>query len=155
MAGTGHRSLPSTPSDTVTVTSATSARDVRVIRHLRSGLVVRITEAEGRTRVTVHGEIDLDCAGLLEQVLIHALRSAPDGLHLDLSGVGFFDCAGLNALLRVRALTAPDGPGLTVTSVSATVARVMDLTRTRAAFPSAAHARAQGLWQSLGRAHPA
>lgn len=127
-----------------------------MVRHLRSGLVVRLTEGDGPTRAAVHGEIDLDCADLLEQVLTDALRSAPGGLHLDLSGVGFFDCTGLNSLLRVHALVPPDSAEMTVTSVSAAVARVLDLTQTWAAFPSAAVAsRAETVRRTLDRAHPA
>lgn len=144
MAVRGHRQIPPAASDAVTVASATASRDVRVIRHLRSGLVVRLSEADGRTHAAVDGEIDLDCADLLERVLTDALRSAPGGLHLDLGGVGFFDCAGLNSLLRLRALARQGSAKLTVTPVSAAVARVVDLTQTWAAFPQAADAADDG-----------
>jgi anti-anti-sigma factor len=155
MAGSSRRSMPPARPDAVTVTSATAHRDVRVVRHLRTGLVVRLTEAGGRTRAAVHGEVDLDCADLLEHVLTDALRSAPGGLHVDLGGVGFFDCAGLNSLLRIRALGRPGGGELTVTSVSAAVARVLDLTQTWGAFPSVADTRATAVLRPLRQAHPA
>ncbi|WUH89243.1 STAS domain-containing protein [Streptomyces sp. NBC_00433] len=155
MSGRRRCSIPSARPGTVTVTSATAERDVRVVRHLRSGLVVRLTETDGRARVAVHGEVDLDCAELLEHVLTDALRSAPAGLHVDLGGVGFFDCAGLNSLLRVRSLALADGCEMTVTSVSAAVGRVLDLTGTWAAFPQAADTRAVPAIHTIGRAYPA
>lgn len=135
-----HEAIPhgAAPHEAVTVASLTAPQEVRVVRHLRCGLVIRLTDTADRTRATVHGEVDLDCADLLEQVLTDALRDAPGGLHVDLGDVGFFDCAGLNSLLRVRSLGARSGPGMTVTAVSAAVARVVDITRTWAAFPSAA-----------------
>lgn len=153
MAARGRRP---TPPAAFTVASATASGDVRLVRHLRSGLVVRLTEADGRTRAAVHGEIDLDCADLLEDVLTDALRSAPGGVHLDLSGVRFFDCAGLNSLLRVRGLEHPGSAELTVTSVSAAVARVLDLTQTWPAFPrAAADERPPTLPRTVDRARPA
>lgn len=120
-------SVPPESPDAVAPAAAVPA--TRLVRHLRSGLSVRLTDADGGlTRVSVHGEIDLDCADLLEHVLTDALDFAPAGLHVDLTGVGFFDCAGLNALLRVRKLAIEEGAEMTVTAVSSAVRRVLDLT---------------------------
>ncbi|MFI0901534.1 STAS domain-containing protein [Streptomyces sp. NPDC020983] len=110
----------------------------RVVRHLRSGLTVRMAEVLGRTRVTVCGEIDLDCAETLHQALVECVAATPQGVDVDLSGVGFFDCAGLNVLLRVRALAQATGAELTVAATSPVVARVLDLTHCRDAFPRGA-----------------
>ncbi|MFG1811330.1 STAS domain-containing protein [Streptomyces sp. NPDC049040] len=158
MAGATHHSTPPQRPGAKPAAPATpaAARDARVVRHLRSGLVIRLTEEDGRTLAAVRGEVDLDCADLLEQVLTHALHSAPGGLRVDLSGVRFFDCAGLNSLLRAAATAAPGSAGMTVTSVSAAVARVLDLTRTWAVFPSAAVApRAAAVRPAVEQAHPA
>ncbi|MEU4095497.1 STAS domain-containing protein [Streptomyces sp. NPDC026673] len=77
----------------------------------------------------ITGEVDAGCAGDLERCLIAAMRAHPEGLELDLSGVTFFDCAGLNALLEARAF---GGRGLTIRVMSPRVERVLDLTDTRA-----------------------
>lgn len=106
----------------------------RVIRHLRSGLTVRIAERHGRTELAVRGEVDLDCAGLLQQAVADCLADTPQGVDIDLAGVGFFDCAGLNALLRARAQARATGAELRVTALSPAVARVLDLTHCREAF---------------------
>ncbi|NUP39586.1 MAG: STAS domain-containing protein, partial [Streptomyces sp.] len=97
-----------------------------------------MTEAAGRTRVAVHGEVDLDCADTLYQVLADCLTSTPRGVDVDLTATAFFDCAGLNALLRARTRARATGAELTVTAVSPAVARVLDLTYCREVFPEAA-----------------
>ena len=130
MAGTEH---PARPDDATS--AATAFPDVRIVSHIRSELCVRLTDVEGRTRVAVHGEIDLDCAQMVEHVLIDALRFSSGGLDVDLSAVRFFDCAGLNALLKVRAAGRASGTELRLTATSPAVARVMDLTGSNAAFP--------------------
>ncbi|NJP45771.1 STAS domain-containing protein [Actinacidiphila epipremni] len=117
------------------VASATAAAGPRVVRHLRSGLTIRTVEDGERIRVRVEGEVDLDCADTLHQVLADCLQAGPRGVDLDLTGAEFFDCAGLNALLRARSGARAAGAELTVTAVSPAVARVLDLTHCDEAFP--------------------
>ncbi|MFI0720650.1 STAS domain-containing protein [Streptomyces sp. NPDC021224] len=105
-----------------------------MIRHLRSGLTIRMTELHGRTLLTVRGEIDLDSADILHQAAVDCLAVTPKGIDIDLAGVGFFDCAGLNALLRARALARATGAELTLTALSTAVARVLDLTHCTEVF---------------------
>ncbi|WP_159011861.1 STAS domain-containing protein [Streptomyces sp. NRRL F-5123] len=93
-----------------------------------------MTEFRGRTRMTVHGEVDLDCSGMLHQALVDCLTATPRGVDLDLAGVTFFDCSGLNALLRARALAQATCAALNVTAVSTAVTRVLDLTHCGEAF---------------------
>jgi anti-anti-sigma factor len=107
---------------------------VRIVRDLHSGLDVRLVEAAGHARVAVSGEIDLGCAHLLEEILRNGLRTAPGGLDVDLSGVGFFDCSGLNVLLRVRARALDTGTRLVVTRMSPPVARLLELARCEGLF---------------------
>ncbi|MBY8882140.1 STAS domain-containing protein [Actinacidiphila acidipaludis] len=95
---------------------------------------MRLTEAAGRARAAVAGEIDLDCAPLLERVLRESLRGAPGGLDVDLLGVDFLDCSGLNVLLRVRADAVEAGLSMKVTGMSPVVRRVLELTGSAALF---------------------
>ncbi|MEV6012935.1 STAS domain-containing protein [Streptomyces sp. NPDC051976] len=118
---------------------ATAEPAVRLVRHLRSGLSVRLTDVDDLTRAAVHGEIDLDCADMLEHVLADALEFAPDGLEVDLAAVAFFDCAGLNALLRVRDVARRKGAGMKVTAMSPAVRRVVDLTQSGQALCGSPH----------------
>lgn len=117
-----------------------STRDVRVVRALRGRLTVRLTAGPAgttdRTRATVIGEVDLDCAPMLQDVLADNLRLSPGGLDIDLRGIAFFDCSGLNVLLRLRGLAEQFGTELTVTGMTPAVTRVLDLTGTRGLFTS-------------------
>jgi len=105
-----------------------------MIRDARTGLEMRLTETAARARATVLGEIDLGCAPLLEQVLAQTLHETCDGLELDLQGVGFMDCSGLNVLLRLRKQAARSGISVRVTWMSHAVRRMLELTDSEALF---------------------
>jgi anti-anti-sigma factor len=134
MAGAGHHSCEGVPHGAV---APEAVAEPRSVMHLRTGLTVRVTRAPEGTLVSVHGEVDLDCAEMLHGVLADSLRSDPSGVDVDLTGAGFFDCAGLNTLLRARALAEAVGVRLTVGPVSPAVARLLDLTGCRGTFPDA------------------
>ena len=87
-----------------------------------------------RTVVVVSGEIDIDTEQTVGHALRQALARSPEGLDLDLAGVGFCDCAGLNVLLSVRRLALADGKTVGVRAVSAEVERLFALTDTSALF---------------------
>ncbi|MFD3456602.1 STAS domain-containing protein [Streptomyces sp. NPDC058691] len=74
------------------------------------------------------GEVDAECSADLERCITAALHTYPGGLELDLSEVSFFDCAGLNVLLKARTADNPAGHRLTIRTMSARVARVLELT---------------------------
>jgi anti-anti-sigma factor len=83
-----------------------------------------------RTVVVVSGEIDIDTEQAVRRALRLALARSHGGVDLDLAGVGFCDCAGLNVLLSVRRLALTDGKTLDVRAVSAGVERLFALTDT-------------------------
>ncbi|WP_327400757.1 anti-sigma factor antagonist [Streptomyces sp. NBC_01288] len=95
--------------------------------------------AGNRTVVTVSGEIDIDTEQTMQQALRLALARSPAGVDLDLTGVGFCDCSGLNVLLRVRRLALEDGKTIGVRALSPWVERLFALTDTSSLFT---HARA-------------
>ncbi|MCX4545448.1 STAS domain-containing protein [Streptomyces sp. NBC_01565] len=100
-------------------------------------LTVRVEQdGTGGALVVVVGEIDLDSAAEIRDVLISALSAAPR-VTVDLAAVTFCDCAGLNALLRARLEAGAAGAGrrLRIHGMSPQVARLLDLTGTRPYFP--------------------
>ncbi|BBA95544.1 hypothetical protein RVR_444 [Actinacidiphila reveromycinica] len=99
-----------------------------------SGLAVRTLESAGRTRAAVSGEIDLATAPLAGDILTSCLALSPAGLDLDLGGVGFFDCAGLNMLLRLRARAIDLGVEVTVSAMAPCVLRILRLSGTGELF---------------------
>lgn len=117
--------------------AATSSADPRVVRHLWSDLSIRVAEGDDRAYAAVCGEVDLDCADTMEHVLADCIGPAPRDLDVDLSGVGFLDCAGLNALLRVQGRARAAGAEMFLTGISPAVARILELTRCSEAFPAA------------------
>ncbi len=70
----------------------------------------------------------------MQTALRQALARSSDGLDLDLAGVGFCDCSGLNALLRVRRLALADGKTVAVRALSTEVERLFTLTDTSSLF---------------------
>lgn len=80
-----------------------------------------------RTRVTVLGELDLDSARSLWPDLFQALADSATGLDLDLTGVGFCDCAGFNLLLDLRRRAVSQSKTITIDTVGPPVARLLVL----------------------------
>jgi len=90
--------------------------------------------AGNRTVVTVSGEIDIDTEQTMQQALRLALARSPAGVDLDLAGVGFCDCSGLNVLLRVRRLALADGKTVGVRALSPWVEKLFAVTDTASLF---------------------
>lgn len=111
-----------------------SARPGSVVYDPSGALFVRLIRAGERTRAVVVGEVDLASAPTLEGALHDALRRRPRALYLDLERVAFFDCAGLNVLLRTRALARRTGAALTVSAAGPAVERILSMTGTRPLF---------------------
>ncbi|HWD66214.1 MAG TPA: STAS domain-containing protein [Solirubrobacteraceae bacterium] len=88
-------------------------------------------EPEESHRLDVQGELDAETAPHLISGLRGAVR-AGTRLRLDLSGVTFIDCSGLNALLSALEDVRSSGCAVEVLhEVSPPVRRIIQLTRTR------------------------
>ena len=79
--------------------------------------------------VTVSGEIDIQSGPQLRDQLLCAIRRHGARLALDLTGVTFIDCAGINALMAARRHAQLKGGWLRVIRASPRVERVLALTR--------------------------
>jgi anti-anti-sigma factor len=107
------------------------------------------TEADGgRTRVSVAGELGLEVGEELRGALRAALAHTDEGIDLDLSGVSFCDCSGLNVLLAVREQALAEGKSVTLDRISSVVERLLSLTGTLPLFLPAAGVN--GTEQELG-----
>ncbi|MEU0206923.1 ANTAR domain-containing protein [Streptomyces canus] len=80
-----------------------------------------------RADVTCRGEFDVG-AQALQSELYAALDRSATGVDLDLDGVGFCDCGGLNLLLDLRREALAQGKTVTVQAYSPAVGRLLDLT---------------------------
>ncbi|MDQ0604631.1 anti-anti-sigma factor [Streptomyces canus] len=88
-------------------------------------------DADGQpTVVTASGEIDFGNSPALGQILQEALDHSADGVEVDLAGIGFCDCSGLNVLLHMRRRAREAAKTLTVRASGPTVQRLLALTGT-------------------------
>jgi anti-sigma B factor antagonist len=78
--------------------------------------------------VTVSGEIDIQSGPQLRDQLLRTMRRHGARLALDLTGVTFIDCAGINILLATRRRAQLEGGWLRVIRASPRVQRVLALT---------------------------
>lgn len=79
--------------------------------------------------VTITGEIDIASGPQLRDQLLSVIRRQGARLTLDLSGVTFIDCAGINVLLAARRRALLEGGSMRVLRASSRVRRVVALTR--------------------------
>lgn len=84
--------------------------------------------------VALSGELDLASAPDLERELQLGEESSPSGIVIDLSGLGFMDSTGLQALLRARERAGEAGYRLSLRRGPHQVQRVFELTKTVDAF---------------------
>ena len=78
--------------------------------------------------VAVSGEIDIQSGPQLRDRLLGIIRRHGARLALDLSGVTFIDCAGINVLLATRRRAQLEGGSLRVLRASPRVRRLFELT---------------------------
>ena len=79
--------------------------------------------------VAISGEIDIQSGPQLRDQLLGIIRRHGAGLALDLAGVTFIDCAGINVLLAARRRAQLEGGSLHVLRASPRVRQVLALTR--------------------------
>lgn len=80
------------------------------------------------------GELDYDGTAVLRAALADCFARLPDRIVLDLRGLSFCDCAGLNVLLEAKATADLTGTDLGVEGVHAQVARLFALAGVTAMF---------------------
>ncbi|MFH9970032.1 ANTAR domain-containing protein [Streptomyces mirabilis] len=116
-AGSGDEAIRETPPD-----GTAGARTSPFLK-------VAAYPAGGRTVVVVAGELDIDTEQALQHGLREALAQSVHGLDLDLAGVGFCDCSGLNVLLRIRRLALAEAKTVRIQTAANAVERLLALTR--------------------------
>ena len=97
-------------------------------------LEVAVTSADGRSRVTVAGELDAASAGELEAALSEP-ATAGTVVELDLGQVTFIDSSGLRALLVVQQAVSDGGGSLMLGATTPAVDRLLQLTGLSETFP--------------------
>jgi anti-sigma B factor antagonist len=89
---------------------------------------LRVTTFAGLSPVVeIHGEIDIFSAPGLRDELLRVIRRHGPQLALDLAGVTFIDCAGVNMLLATRRRAGLEDGSVDVIRASPRVRRVISL----------------------------
>ncbi|WP_234336130.1 ANTAR domain-containing protein [Streptomyces sp. NRRL S-920] len=95
---------------------------------------VDVVPGSYRMSVLVRGQLDLDSGQRLRSGLRHTVSRSARTIDLDLSGVGFCDCSGLNLLLSLRQWAVEQGKAIVISASSPAVERILELTGTRDLF---------------------
>jgi anti-anti-sigma factor len=90
------------------------------------GLHVEI-RLDVRVVAEVSGDIDIATAPWLRETLLLAIQRYGPAIDVDLHGVTFLDCAGINALLATARRARLEGGQVRVTRLSAPARRVISL----------------------------
>ena len=84
--------------------------------------------------VTISGEIDLQSAPVLREELLCVIRRRGPQVAIDLAGVTFLDCAGLNVLLATGRRAQLEGGSVRLMRVPPQVRRMISLLSRDRAF---------------------
>lgn len=88
-----------------------------------------ITEHHGqRSVLRLQGELDVSTRDRLRHAISSALEDHPSIVVVDLSGLGFADCAGLSILVWAQKRLAASGHELVTTGAKPIVRRLLHLT---------------------------
>jgi anti-anti-sigma factor len=102
-------------------------------------LSISVRAGPGYVVLSVAGSCDVTTAQQCRNALIpEAGRAARRRLIVELSGLGFMDCAGVRVLLAVNTAAAGRGNPLVVARLRPIVARVLSLTGADEVIPVAA-----------------
>jgi anti-sigma B factor antagonist len=93
-------------------------------------LHIRVVRDGDECTLTVAGDVDLATSTQLKRALDEVLDSAPAPamIRADLGGVSFLDTTGLGLLLAARTRAAQQGARFVVSSTSAELDRLFDIT---------------------------
>ena len=94
----------------------------------RSDLAIIIEHQSRRSVLRLRGDLDVFTRDRLRHVIGSLLEGHPPILVVDLSGLGFADCAGLSILVWAQKLLTADGAELVTIGAQPIVRRLMQLT---------------------------
>ncbi|HKA82709.1 MAG TPA: STAS domain-containing protein [Acidimicrobiales bacterium] len=98
-------------------------------------LRTEVSEIEGWTVVTVHGEIDVATSPALRERLIGLVNDGSAQLVLDLEAVDFLDSTGLGTIVSILKRTRSHGGDLRLVCTEARIRRLFEITGLDSAVP--------------------
>ncbi len=98
-------------------------------------LLTDVSEVEGWTVVTVHGEIDVATSPTLRERLIDLVNGGATRLVLDLEAVDFLDSTGLGTIVSLLKRVRTHGGDLRLVCTEARIRRLFEITGLDKAVP--------------------
>lgn len=98
-------------------------------------LRTEVSEIEGWTVVTVHGEIDVATSPTLRERLIDLVNDGSARLVLDLEAVDFLDSTGLGTIVSILKRARTHGGDLRLVCTEARIRRLFEITGLDNAVP--------------------
>jgi anti-sigma B factor antagonist len=96
----------------------------------------RSEERDGVLVIDIRGELDLNTAPQLEELLAPALASGDSAVAIDLTGCEFIDSTGIALIVRAwQALDADGGPGFALCGLDDQVRRLLRITGLESSIP--------------------
>ncbi|WP_435280143.1 STAS domain-containing protein [Streptomyces sp. 1222.5] len=83
----------------------------------------------------MRGELDIVSGDQIRAQLYDALATSTSGIELDLSGLGFCDCAGLSVLLELRRRALTQGKTVAIRAADPAFDRLLHLIGAHELFP--------------------
>src|SRR5262245_47790436 len=90
-------------------------------------LTITVDVQPHRIRLTLSGELDIDCADQVRAAISNALTGTQDALVVDLAAVTLLDSAGIAALVDGRHRAEAVGCGFQVVSAQDSPRRVLEI----------------------------
>jgi len=90
--------------------------------------------SDGRVLVAFRGEFDLAANDAAAAALAAAVSADPESVVVDLRGVPFMDCTGINCLIQARSLAHTLGKRIWLLNGSGQPQRLLELSYLDAAF---------------------
>jgi anti-sigma B factor antagonist len=98
-------------------------------------LRTEVSEVEGWTVITVHGEIDVATSPTLRERLIGLVNGGATRLVLDLETVDFLDSTGLGTIVSILKRVRTHGGDLRLVCTEARIRRLFEITGLDKALP--------------------
>jgi anti-sigma B factor antagonist len=96
---------------------------------------ITVQQQEGFSIIDIVGNLDLQCAYKLKEVVTRVAGGSTDGVVIDLSAVPYLDSSGIGVLVYANSLYRSNETTLRITGVHGSPRQVLELTKLTGFLP--------------------